>query len=333
MQPAIEIQGLTKRFPKTMGYRDMLTFWRRRYVPVLKGVNLTVPRGSVFGLLGLNGAGKTTLLKIISGLILPDEGTVSVHGVIGHERQRRDGCRLTYVPGDERSVYWRLTGRENLKFFAVLNEIPSREAEQRVEEALDATGLKQAADQRVTSYSTGMKQRLGIARGLLTDPEILLLDEPTRSLDPVGARKLWEIIKGRLVTELGKTVLIATHNLDEASRICDHVAILHQGRVQFSESVASLAEQANAKQRYVISLDDSNDNVLARLESLSGVSSVVARPNGHRPTTVEVTMDDTSDHVRRVLECLMDTGAKIVEVNPVQRALADAMGSLVDEAA
>ena len=188
MDPAIDLEGVTKRFPRTERYRDILTFWHRRYVTVLSEVSLKVPRRGVFGLLGPNGAGKTTLMKILAGLILPDQGRIEVNGIdIAHQPEEVKG-HLTYVSGEERSHYWRLTGRENLRFFAVVNDILRRQQEKRIDEVLSVVSLREAADEMVGRYSSGMRQRLSIARGLLADPEILLLDEPTRSLDPLGTR-------------------------------------------------------------------------------------------------------------------------------------------------
>ena len=140
-RPAILIEGLEKRFPRTSGYRDIVTFWKRNYTTALQGVDLSIPEGNIFGLLGPNGAGKTTLMKIISGLVLPDAGTVRIddYDIVKDPNDVKD--YLSYVSGEERSLYWRLSGRQNMKFFATLYEVPKRQRDRNIDELLALVGL------------------------------------------------------------------------------------------------------------------------------------------------------------------------------------------------
>ena len=332
MSSAINIEGLVKRFPRTGGYRDILTFWRRPYITALSGADLQVPRGGIFGLLGPNGAGKTTLLKILSGLVIPDEGTIEINGVSLAQQSKQVKRGLMYVSPEERSLNWRLTGLENLYFYATLYELPRKEVKKRVHDLLSVVGLTESAGRRVGQYSSGMRQRLSIARGLMADPDILLLDEPTRSLDPVGARQIWEFIQDELVVKQGRTILLATHNMEEATTVCKRVAIMHHGKVRACNTVEEIAAKLTGQTRYLVSLIDESPDLIRQLQLLSGVTSViVAPPNGHPYYSLEVTLDDPEKGVPAMLEHLVKSGSKIMELREIKSSLGDAMASLVKE--
>jgi len=230
---AIEAVGLVKTFVKARSLREIFVhpFGKPEIIPALRGAELVVRQGEIVSLLGPNGAGKTTLLKILSCLVLPDAGRAIVGGddTIHENRVKR---HIGLVHSDERSFYWRLSGRENLRFFARLYDVPYRKTEARLAELLERVDLQAAADRPFSGYSSGMKQRMAIARALLHDPPILLMDEPTRSLDPLSALALRDFITGRLRDAHGKTVLLATHDLREAEVVSDRVAILVRGRVR-----------------------------------------------------------------------------------------------------
>ena len=207
---------------------------RKRFASVsaLDGVSLDIRRGEVVALLGPNGAGKSTLLRILGTTLLPDSGSATVAGVDAIADPQQARLRLGLMIGDERSFYWRLSGRRNLAFFAALHGIRSREAAARVTELLAAVGLDAAADQRVLGYSSGMRARLSLARALLGDPPVLLLDEPTRNLDPLAAAGFRETAT-RLATDRQAAILFATHDLHEAVAISARVIVLSEGRVAF----------------------------------------------------------------------------------------------------
>ena len=331
MDLAAEAVDVTKRFPETSGYRNILTFWRRRYVTALNRVNLWLPKGRVLGLLGPNGAGKTTLMKIFAGLVLPDEGRAVINGIDLSERPGRARSRVTYVSGEDRSLYWRLTGKQNLRFFAVLNEVPRKQVGKRVAEVLSTVGLSEAADVRVGKYSTGMRQRLCIARGLLAESELLLLDEPTRSLDPSSARNLWGFIREDLVGRRGQTIVIATHNSEEASRLCDLVAVMHQGQVKFCDTVAALSSKVAGQVNYSITLTNASHEAIGRLSNLKGVYRVVMPPNCHGNVSLEVAVSEAEAQIPLVLNYLMGAGANVLEVKQVSASLGEAISALTEE--
>lgn len=204
----------------------------RRQGPVhaLRGVTLQIDRGEVFGLVGPNGAGKTTLLRLLATLLPPSSGGARIGGADLVREPGRARRLVGLASGEERGFYWRLSGRENLEFFAGLLGMSPGAGARRTGEVLELVDLLPMAHQPVAQYSTGMRQRLGIARALLGMPPVLLLDEPTRSLDLVVASGVQTLV-GRLAANARTTVVLATHNLDEAEGVCDRVAVLVDGTV------------------------------------------------------------------------------------------------------
>ena len=212
---------------------------RFRSVQALAGVSFDVERGEVVSLLGPNGAGKSTLLRILGTTILPDTGTVTV---AGHDvLQDAAGARrsLGVMIGDERSHYWRLSGRRNLAFFAALAGMSRREAVARTQQLLEEVRLAEAAERRVGEYSSGMRARLALARAMLADPPLLLLDEPTRNLDPLSASH-FRRSTSRLARENRAGILFATHNLHEAVAISTRILVLSAGRIVLEESAQGM---------------------------------------------------------------------------------------------
>jgi len=239
----IMIRGLTKVFyPIELRLRSLRPLRRHPPVLALRDLSLAVRRGETLGLLGTNGAGKTTLLKILATLILPNAGKATVHGwdVVQDAGQVRGTVGV--VTGAERSFYWRLTGRQNLEFFAAFQGLGARATAARIEELRWRLGLD-ALDRRFGLYSTGMRQRLAIARALLPQPAVLLMDEPTRSLDPLATAALYRVIRS---TRAGCTIVLATHSLAEAEALCDRVAILHRGRLLAWGTVSELRRGGEA---------------------------------------------------------------------------------------
>jgi ABC-2 type transport system ATP-binding protein len=229
---AVESAGVGKTYRKKKTLGELL---RRPFIPgeplrALDGVDLQVERGEIFGLLGPNGAGKTTLIKILCSLVLPTEGRAFIEGIDAASGARARE-RLGLVTSDERSFYWRLTASENLRFFGRLFDLGSSRLEDRIRTLIERVGLTDSADQPLSTYSSGMRQSLAFARALLHDPPVLLLDEPTRSLDPVVARSLRRFVLEELNGRDGKTILLATHNLHEAGAVCRRIAILAKGKI------------------------------------------------------------------------------------------------------
>ncbi len=241
----IVLRHVWMRYRLGRRYRDCLLhpFARHRTFAALSDVNLTIHRGDRIALLGPNGAGKTTLLKLIGGLLLPSAGELLVNGrdTVWHNAEARRS--VGFVMNEERSFYWRLTGRQNLEFYGALDNLFGRPLKERIDELLALVGLAGDADKLVAHYSSGMKQRLAMARGLLADPDVLILDEPTRTLDPIACEELVEFIVARLHRDAGKTLLIATHRLEEAAKLCGRILVIDKGLVRAEADTGVIAAQ------------------------------------------------------------------------------------------
>lgn len=235
----LETHHLTKEFIRRKGLSSPRRPFEKTVFTAVRDITLSVERGEIFGLLGPNGAGKTTLTKMLCTLLLPSAGTASVCGFDLASQQARVKSRIALISSEERSFYWRLSGRQNLDFFAALNGLSKKTARQRIDEVLQTVDMADAANRRFQEYSTGMKQRMGLARGLLADPEVFFMDEPTKGLDPIAAWQLHEFIRNKLAAA-GKTVIIATHHLAEAEQICDRVGIMFGGGMLASGPVKEL---------------------------------------------------------------------------------------------
>jgi len=252
---AISVRGLYKEFRGKRRLKNYVKFWNRpKATHALKAVDLEVAAGELVTLVGPNGAGKSTLLKTISSLIRPTEGSISVIGLdVATNAQKVREC-VGYVLADERSFYWRLSCKENLRFFGALQGLLDKSCDRRIEELAAMFGLTQQLDRPFMDLSTGQRQRLAIARGLLADPPVVLFDEATRSLDPGRAERLRWIVREVLVNQKGKAVLFASHNLDEVKQISDRCALMtdgrltHVGRFESIESEVRSAFAAEAEE-------------------------------------------------------------------------------------
>jgi ABC-2 type transport system ATP-binding protein len=246
--PAIAVEALEKYFPTA------LSGWRALVQPVaaatecaLAGVSFTVGRGEAVALVGPNGAGKSTLLRILATLIIPTRGRATLAG-FDVERSPAEAChRFGYYTGGDEGFYGRLSGRQNLKFFAAMNNITGTGAKERIGRVAEWMGISQDLDRQVRTYSTGMTHRLGLARALLHGPSILLLDEPTRSLDPLAAADFRRQLKQEFVCGRGTTLLFASHTLSEVEEIADRMILLEEGRMLACDTPHGLRASSGAE--------------------------------------------------------------------------------------
>ncbi len=325
MSYVIETINLTKRFPQLKSYRELLMHpIRRKHITALENVNIQVKKGEIFGLLGPNGAGKTTLIKILCTLVLPSEGSAFVNGYDvtrdGHQIRKLFG----YVISEERSFYWRLTGRQNLKFFAKLNNLSTWQMNRRIREVVELTGLEDYIDKRFHDYSTGMKQKLAIARGMLTDPQILILDEPTRSLDPVTANNLRRFIKDVIVSEKKKTVVIATNNMQEAEELCNRIAIINKGRVKYCGLLEEVKRIMNDKDRYVLRLQGTFNYLHKKLNSLNFNGIIVSlspESSSNNGSLCRLKVNSGKENITEIVERLIMSGIKMESCYPEESSL------------
>jgi ABC-2 type transport system ATP-binding protein len=252
----LELSGVSKIFkePATNPFR------KRSSKAALADIELSIPRNEITCLLGPNGAGKTTLIKILASLITPDSGRITYDGI---SRERWDLSiqgKIGLVTPNERSFYWRLTGRQNLMFFGTLHSLSGGALRSRVDEALAETDMLDSAEKPYRLYSTGMKQKLNIARALVGYPELYLLDEPASHLDPLAREDFWEFIRVTLIGKRGATVLLCTHDLEEARRLADKVIILDRGRIMEQGTLSELhglaGNHAELEMRYTGSIPE-----------------------------------------------------------------------------
>jgi len=223
----------TSNLSKIFSIVPINPFRRPETTVALRDVTLDVEAGEVVALVGRNGAGKTTLLKVLCGLFLPDGGHAEVCGLDVTTCQARILRRTGLMVGGERSMYWRLSGRENLYLFGALQDVPRLELPGRIDRVLTEVGLSARSDSPVRSYSSGMRQRLSLARALLNNPEVLLLDEPTRGMDPAMQSWFVEHLRGN-ITAGNRTVLFATHSLEEAVQLGGKTIIIDMGRIEYT---------------------------------------------------------------------------------------------------
>ena len=243
--PAISVESLEKYFPPARsGWRALLQPISRPTERALAGISFSVQPAEVVAIVGPNGAGKSTLLRVLATLIIPTRGRAAIGGCDVEHESSRARCQFGYHTGGDEGFYTRLSGRENLAFFAAMNNISGAEARSRIKLAGERMGISAELDRQVRTYSTGTTHRLGLARALLHEPAILLLDEPTRSLDPLAAADFRRLLKEDLVGRHGTTLLFASHTLSEVEEIADRVILLEEGRIIAFDSPRALCAKA-----------------------------------------------------------------------------------------
>lgn len=274
-------------------------------VVALDDVDLDIAEGEVHGILGPNGAGKTTLVKILSTVLLPTRGTARVLGFDVVEDTEEVRKRVGLVFGGERGLYLRLTPRRILRYWAALYKLPSEFGAERTDELIERVGLSEWADRRVETFSRGMKQRLHLARGLIADPSVLFLDEPTTGMDPVSAHDF----RG-LISELqgeGRTILLTTHDMAEAEAVCDRITLIDKGEILGTKTPATVAEWLGSYER--VEADGVPQQVCDRIRALEEVTSVDFRNGEVRVHT------ESARAVQRVLEELVGAGVSSLKTS------------------
>ena len=330
--PAVETRDLVKIFE-----RGRRTIWQRmRREPdkrdrfrAVDGIDLVVEPGEIFGLLGPNGAGKTTTMKMLATLLIPTSGTIYVLGIDPLARPREVRARLGAMLSGERSLYWKLTGRENLEYFAALYHVPPSETKARIANVLAAVKLADRAEDYVERYSTGMRQRLALARALLPDPPLVILDEPTVGLDPQSSRDLRDRVRD--LRAQGRTVLLTTHYMEEADQLCDRIAIIDHGRIVALDTPAALKRTIRAEEVVHLELGIDGDDA-AVLERLGRAATVARSERRNGTLTVTAHCASARDFVPAAFDAARSVGATIRHVEVVPVTLEDVFLSLTGRA-
>jgi ABC-2 type transport system permease protein len=305
---AIRTRGLTKRFPKPGRLKLSLPFTGGEGTLAVDDVGLTVEQGEVFGLVGPNGAGKTTLVKMLSTLILPTSGTARVNGYdLAQERAIKASIGL--VTGNERSFYNRLTCRENVRFYAGLYDLSAAEAESRIDRLCTLLDLGDFIDKRYDACSTGMKHRLALACGLINDPRLLFLDEPTRSLDPLAAARFRELVY-RLAHQESHTIFLVTHDLEEAVELCDRAALMLRGRLRTVDDPENLLRLIKPQESCRLKVSEFAPQMAGRLSELGGVLDVTYE-TGDEGVCVALQMQDRKRTLPAALRVIREGGGMV----------------------
>ncbi len=283
-------------------------------------LNLSIGKGEIFGLLGPNGAGKSTAILMMLGLTEPDSGTVTVNGIDPVSRPIEVKKKVGYLPEDV-GFYKELTGRENLLYTARLNGIPDEKAHEEADRLINRIGLAGSADKKVSAYSRGMRQRLGLAGVLIKDPEVIILDEPTLGIDPTGVRDFLNLIV-TLGKEEGITVLFSSHHLHQVQQVCDRVGIFVDGKLLAEGDIRSLSQKLFKGNPYIIevALDVNNmdDDERLRVLSVEGMKSVVKDIDGIERISLNrevFSFECSYDVSRQIARTLLDSGVELYMLN------------------
>jgi len=357
VQYAIETINLVKRYPTRAqraeagagggfgggrgaggisSFGGIISFLRKRkgpYIEALRGINLQIKKGEVFGLLGPNGAGKTTLIKVLCTLVIHDDGEAYVSGYDVKKEPEKVLKNLQAVLPESRGFNWRLTGRQNLEFYALLYGVREEEARERIDYLLEITGMQERGNDSYQRYSTGMQRKLLLCRALLRDTPTLLFDEPTVGLDPTSAAEFRSLLRDKLAREEGKTIILSTHNLFESQDICDRIAILDRGKVTACDTPNNIQYMMLDEKVFNITFIDAifnetQEEMLNELERITGVHGATPEVDSERNFHRISLRVDKNMALSGILEVIMKNGLKIGVINTQEPTLEDVFMSI-----
>ena len=320
--PAVSIKNLFKTYPNSFPrLKKVFRLDIKPPVEALKNVSFEIGDGEIFGLIGRNGAGKTTLTKIIATLVQPTSGTVSVKNFDSVKDEVKVRSLIGLATAEERSFYWRLTAEQNLLFFARLYGLKDAEAKKRIGELFEQLDLQDLAKRRFSEISTGNKQRLAIARAILPKPPILLLDEPTRSLDPLAAQAMRDLI----LSFKGVSILLTSHNLTEVEELCQRVAVISKGEIRAVDTPENLRRQNRQTQRVKIILNGVTEQFLC--ENLAAKLQDFTITSHAETVSMSFQREADDDFLGETISLLTENGAKILDVETEKPTLLDVLES------
>ena len=322
MNQAIATENLGRVYKLRGGKKE-----EQKELVALSDVNMEVKRGELFGLLGPNGAGKTTLIKILTTLLAPTSGKAIVAGFDVAAAPEQVRPRINMVSGGESSGYGLLTVRENLWMFSQFYGIPSRIANQRIKELLEIVGLGDRANTKSSDLSTGLRQKMNIVRGFMTDPDVLFLDEPTLGLDVGASRDVRTFIRSWMDANADRTLLLTTHYMVEADELCDRVAIINGGKVLACDTPSNLKHSLQRDALFRLEVSPLGENGLATFEAIPGVRKVVHRPKDDR-SILELILQE-ENVLGAVMACLTENNLRIMNLQKREPTLEDVFVDLV----
>lgn len=324
---AIESQNLSRRF-RPQRFSSLLAGPSNEEIIAVSEVNLVVRVGEVFGLVGPNGAGKTTLIKMLCTMLLPTEGRASVGGydIVRQSSSVKNVVGL--ITSNERSFYWRLTGRQNMSFFAQLYKIPYQEAEDWIDELFRFLELKKFENKRFDSYSTGIKQRMAIARGLLNKPKVIFMDEPTKGVDPIHSAELIDIIKEKLINFWAPTVLVTSHNLREIEKLCSRVAIICQGKIQAVGTFEELRSRVNLNAAFILGIRNITEQRLVGIVKRHDLNVLHYIATGDL-CDLKVEFDHGKTELNDLFSAIINDGGVIVSCSAVENSFEEVFSKIV----
>lgn len=316
MSVAIEVKDVVKKFRR--GRR-----LKKRDIFAVDKATFNIEEGELFGLLGPNGAGKTTLVRCLATLLIQDEGTIKIMGKDIYSNSLYCRRQIGLVTSGERTLYWKLSGRDNLKFFAALYGLDGKERDMRIDYLMELLDLKDVQNERIEKYSSGMKQKISLARALLHDPKVLLLDEPTLGLDPQFSRFLRNFIKNSLNKVQKKTILLTTHYMDEADELCERIAFINRGKIV--DIKTPYEYKRDLPHTEVLELRCSgiqnSDELLKQLQSLKTVEKTSINSVDH-VTNIKIILPRAEPILSDTIELVRKQG-KILGINVEQPTLED----------
>ena len=316
----VEVNQLSKTFETREG-----KLFRKvpKKVVAVDAIDFSVPKGEIFGLLGPNGAGKTTSIKMLCTLITPSSGDAYINGFSIVKDQQKVRENLGVMLTGERTLYWKLTGQENLEYFAALYHLDSAYAKKRILALLDLVGLSEREDTLVENYSTGMRIRLSFAKALLNEAPVLLFDEPTASLDPQSSHLIRDIIRD--LKRQGYAILLTTHNMEEADALSDRVAIIDHGKIVVLGSPSELKQKVKSSDIIEIEARNVVEQTVNALQSFSEVSKVAiaSSTQGGETQLLRVHVEKGKEVLPRILESLVRKQVTITKVSFIEPTLED----------
>lgn len=320
MEKAVEVRDVKKYFI-TKKKKLFKTIEKKEFKAV-DGVSFDIYKGEIFGLLGPNGAGKTTTIKMITGLLRPTAGSINVMSKDVDKHPMDALGNIGTVLAGDRSIYWKLTARENLEYFAALYGCSKKEAAKRAENILERLGLKEKADVLVEKYSTGMKQKVALGKALIPNAPVVLLDEPTLGLDPQSALNLREIILD--IKKEGRTVLLTTHYMEEADFLCDRIAIVDGGKIIALDTPENLKASMNETKLIKIEISVATDKLIKEIEAIHEITNVVSAYNDEK-SCFDLTIHHTDGEVvmQKIIDCILANKSRIININVIEPSLED----------